>query len=203
MPYHVLVVPREHPTDVAYSLDLTEQQVIDRVKKPYESGSPLLVSGRTFRAGEIKEVQVSHTDEPSTVVLQEVGRVLSSSRSIVSQLMPPQRWMITDGRFSTNVTDQFLTRPMPDAALSTEGHMEDEGRHSSPVGERSTVKDDAAPPTAFISYSWDDEEHKAWVKQLAARLRGDGVDVALDQWDYSPAIVCRPSWRPRCVTTTS
>lgn len=37
-------------------------------------------------------------------------------------------------------------------------------------------------PTAFVSYSWDDEAHKTWVKELAARLRGDGIDVTLDQW---------------------
>src|ERR1700691_5225192 len=36
-------------------------------------------------------------------------------------------------------------------------------------------------PTAFISYSWDTEAHKEWVRQLAARLRSDGVDVALDR----------------------
>jgi len=41
-------------------------------------------------------------------------------------------------------------------------------------------------PTAFISYSWDTEEHKAWVREFAARLRGDGVDVTLDQWHAIP-----------------
>ena len=40
-------------------------------------------------------------------------------------------------------------------------------------------------PTAFISYSWDDEPHKSWVKELAARLRSDGVDVKLDEWEVS------------------
>ena len=49
---------------------------------------------------------------------------------------------------------------------------------------RSEVKDlgdDGKHPTAFISYSWDDESHKSWVKELAARLRKDGVDVKLDR----------------------
>jgi hypothetical protein len=42
-------------------------------------------------------------------------------------------------------------------------------------------------PQAFISYSWDDEAHKEWVKQLATRLRAeDGVDVTLDQWHAAP-----------------
>lgn len=41
-------------------------------------------------------------------------------------------------------------------------------------------------PTAFISYSWEDEEHKKWVKTLASKLREDGVDVKLDQWEVVP-----------------
>src|SRR5262245_8447999 len=41
-------------------------------------------------------------------------------------------------------------------------------------------------PTAFISYSWDDPGHIEWVKALAMRLRRDGVDVKLDQWELQP-----------------
>ena len=45
---------------------------------------------------------------------------------------------------------------------------------------------DPARPKAFISYAWDDEDHKEWVKQLATRLRADGVDVTLDRWHAAP-----------------
>ncbi len=41
-------------------------------------------------------------------------------------------------------------------------------------------------PRAFISYSWDGEEHKQWVRDLATKLRRDGVDVMLDQWGAVP-----------------
>jgi len=40
--------------------------------------------------------------------------------------------------------------------------------------------------TAFASYSHDSNNHKVWVRDLAARLRGDGVTVALDQWEVVP-----------------
>ena len=30
-----------------------------------------------------------------------------------------------------------------------------------------------------ISYSWDDEEHKEWVRVLAARLEAAGFEVLL------------------------
>lgn len=41
-------------------------------------------------------------------------------------------------------------------------------------------------PNAFVSYSWDDEPHKAWVRDLSARLRADGINVTLDRWATAP-----------------
>ncbi|SMO82424.1 toll/interleukin-1 receptor domain-containing protein [Fodinibius sediminis] len=41
-------------------------------------------------------------------------------------------------------------------------------------------------PKAFISYSWDSETHKKWVKSLSKKLRKKGVDVTLDQWETAP-----------------
>jgi len=46
--------------------------------------------------------------------------------------------------------------------------------------------DDTLPPKVFISYSWDSDAHKTWTKELATRLRADGVDVTLDQWGLVP-----------------
>ena len=72
---------------------------------------------------------------------------------------------------------------------------------------------DLRSPRAFVSYSWDDEPHKAWVLGLAANLRKDGVETILDQWHAVPGdqltefmereirendyvlIVCTPSYR--------
>ncbi len=41
-------------------------------------------------------------------------------------------------------------------------------------------------PKVFISYSHDSPEHKRWVSELAARLRHNGIDAILDQWDLGP-----------------
>ena len=40
--------------------------------------------------------------------------------------------------------------------------------------------------SAFISYSWDDDAHKVWVRDLATRLRASGIEVTLDQWHLVP-----------------
>jgi hypothetical protein len=42
------------------------------------------------------------------------------------------------------------------------------------------------PPRVFISYSWDSEVHKTWVRTLAERLTKNGVHVRLDQWHIVP-----------------
>ena len=37
-------------------------------------------------------------------------------------------------------------------------------------------------PKAFFSCSWDDDQHKKWVANLATRLRDEEVETILDQW---------------------
>jgi TIR domain-containing protein len=75
-------------------------------------------------------------------------------------------------------------------------------------------------PTAFVSYSWDDDDHKEWVKALATQLRRDAVDVRLDQWHSVPGnqlphfmeseirlndfviIICTPKYKVKSDTRT-
>ena len=48
-----------------------------------------------------------------------------------------------------------------------------------PISER----DDKDASTVFISYSWDDENHKKWVLELANKLVAEGVNVLLDRYE--------------------
>lgn len=45
---------------------------------------------------------------------------------------------------------------------------------------------DSQSPSCFISYSWEDEELKTWVRMLTAQLRLNGVDAHLDQFELAP-----------------
>jgi hypothetical protein len=74
------------------------------------------------------------------------------------------------------------------------------------------------PPKALISYSWDSDDHKSWVRGFAERLRLNGVDVRLDQWHVDPGqsltqfmeveivtcdyvlIVCTPNYYTKSLT---
>src|SRR5690348_3258928 len=40
--------------------------------------------------------------------------------------------------------------------------------------------------SAFISYSWETAEHRNWIRSFASRLRLDGVDARIDQWQVHP-----------------
>lgn len=41
-------------------------------------------------------------------------------------------------------------------------------------------------PKVFITYSHDSIEHKKWVLELAIRLRNNGIDAILDQFELKP-----------------
>ena len=41
-------------------------------------------------------------------------------------------------------------------------------------------------PTTFISYAWESDDLKKWVKDLATQLRDNGIDAKLDQWEVVP-----------------
>ena len=41
-------------------------------------------------------------------------------------------------------------------------------------------------PKVFISYSHDSQEHKHWALNFATRLRNNGIDAIIDQWELKP-----------------
>src|SRR5207249_3268487 len=44
----------------------------------------------------------------------------------------------------------------------------------------------ARPPTVFLSYAHESRDHQNWILALANRLRKEGIDVALDQYEKYP-----------------
>lgn len=58
----------------------------------------------------------------------------------------------------------------------------------------------AAPPSCFISYSWDSPEHRAWVVKLATALRSHGVNAIVDAF-HAPLGADLTSFMARLATT--
>jgi hypothetical protein len=67
-----------------------------------------------------------------------------------------------------------------------EDNLKGKNSRKSPSKESNKNESNITSPTAFISYAWENEEMKKWVKTLAMQLRSDGVDVKLDQWELVP-----------------
>lgn len=65
------------------------------------------------------------------------------------------------------------------------GSVESE-RHNALQCTMSDVQNLRPHPKAFISYAWESDAHKEWVRDLATRLRTDGVETILDQWEVHP-----------------
>lgn len=86
------------------------------------------------------------------------------------------------------LTGRWRVPPFSDELLTTnlrwvEGAVKWGERGASAALAAGTIK---AVPKAFISYSWDDDAHRDWVRDFAARLRQDGVESVLDRWHVVP-----------------
>jgi hypothetical protein len=93
------------------------------------------------------------------------------------------RHHLLGGPWTRLVNDGFLVDPRGSGFfdVSEDGHAAN--AHALPDVPITNEPDGI--PTAFISYSWDSEDHKSWVRQLAEKLRSQGVRVILDQWGLS------------------
>jgi hypothetical protein len=70
----------------------------------------------------------------------------------------------------------------------TEEGMEYLAEEEAPTSSTSAkIPESTGAPRAFLSYSWDSQDHQLWVTQLAGRLRGEhGVEIIFDGWHLAP-----------------
>ena len=54
-------------------------------------------------------------------------------------------------------------------------------------------------PRCFISYSWDSDSHKDWVRKLAEHLQSSGVDVYLINGMFTQEWTFQPIWKRQYV----
>ena len=66
--------------------------------------------------------------------------------------------------------------------LEKYGNIKESTTQSQIYGE---VTMDVRTTKVFISYSWEDDEHKKWVRQFTDSLLKSGIDATLDQYDLS------------------
>lgn len=79
-------------------------------------------------------------------------------------------------------SDNNEARQLHKILLERYGNTKDTTMKSQIQGE---IVMDVQAPKVFISYSWEDDEHKEWVKRFVDRLLYSGIDATLDQYDLS------------------
>jgi hypothetical protein len=71
--------------------------------------------------------------------------------------------------------------------LAKQGRQIQRQSMDEPPIKRADDKPDTINPVAFVSYSWDSDNHKEWVLGLATRLQKEGgVRIILDRWHLAP-----------------
>ena len=97
------------------------------------------------------------------------------------------RLHLLGGPWTRLVNDGYLVDPRGSGffLVSEEGRTADanEGKLLAAPAQNEIRNESDGIPTAFVSYSWDNADHKLWVRELAEKLRSQGVRVILDQWD--------------------
>lgn len=93
--------------------------------------------------------------------------------SWVNQIVPYQETSVDNDIWrndikTVSINDADTTMCEPKVAAQEQEELQQKNEHH---------------PSVFISYSWDSDQHKQWVLNLANRLCENGVYVYLDQYD--------------------
>lgn len=160
----------------SYSLE----ELVNHVRNRYESVDPKQVSlGLYLSVTEFGAIQSFARSKDGT----EITRFMIAERAL-NITDPVTAW---SDRIALSRRNAATVSNMRNVGAGAVPMPEDPpGFDDEPQEEVAFAEEGAAEivhPKVFISYAWESEEHQAWVRKLAVRLRGDGVDAILDQWD--------------------
>ena len=83
----------------------------------------------------------------------------------------------------TNVNISSKTTSFLDDVVENNPSKKVEEKAFKEISNEKLFSNNENAPKVFISYSWDGEAHKNWVLNLAIKLRENGIDAILDQWE--------------------
>jgi len=165
------------------STTYSREELIGHVRDRYDSVDPDQISlGLYLAASEFRALRSFGRSEDGTQI-----RSFTIAEEVLKIADPESVWLdrIALSRRNAAALSGF---PFFNASLHSQSEAvgisdsSDEGEIQYPDEGQSTAKH----PKVFVSYAWEGEEHQDWVRKFATRLRHDGVDVSLDQWDLEP-----------------
>jgi len=108
MYFHVRITQKSNKRHDETKLDLSEEQLIERVIKPYESDEPIIINGKTISGNDIERIRITQSNEKSEILIQQVRYERTTSSVMVVGGMSIE-WLAADK--AKNVTDEYITHP--------------------------------------------------------------------------------------------
>jgi len=105
--YHIQIY---HKNGVDESkINLTEEELIERIVKPYDSGVPIVINGATIRLDLIQRIKVFETKDNLDSIVEALENRRKAKRDPYSIFDSSPTWKaIETGK---NVTDKYITGP--------------------------------------------------------------------------------------------
>jgi predicted nucleotide-binding protein len=127
MPFHVRISSRSSRSKDEVVLDLSREQLEDRILKPYRRGLPIVTGGKTIPLEDIERLRISYTDEPASELIPRIKARLQAQRDrsgVVVLGGPGPSWYVPNE--GTNLTDELITGPPGGESASEESRADEE-----------------------------------------------------------------------------
>lgn len=110
--YHVRVTKKSNRTHDALELDLSEDDLKERIVNRFLDGKSFMVGGQPIPASDVEIIRINVTKDPSKVLLPEIKARLEAERRNSSVLViggPSDEWYVTEE--GEDVTRLFIKHP--------------------------------------------------------------------------------------------
>lgn len=108
MYYHVRISTKSNKSYDETKVDLTEEQLYERFLKPYESGLPIIINGKTIDPSDFDRIRLSRSEESSNAI---VPRIEAEDRAstVIALGGPSYEWRVAD--CGSDITDEMILGP--------------------------------------------------------------------------------------------
>lgn len=109
--YHVCVThtPSKNESIQVYEIDLTKEELLDKIVNPYLNGQVFICGGQTINPFSVNIIRVSESDEPSDKIVTWFKQKKQDIVTLGIRALDLDKFYIVEN--TKNVTRNFITRP--------------------------------------------------------------------------------------------
>lgn len=102
--YHVRITTKSDRGHDEVKLDLSKEQLTERILNPYESGTNIIVNGKSIESNDIERIKLNRTNEDSLRLLPQIRADRRASSSVAVGIS--DEWYVTTK--GEDVTDELI-----------------------------------------------------------------------------------------------